>query len=443
MTTAAEALQSKIFQVIAGGQGLPHNSFVSFVGGGIALDQAHMSWATQLPPYAGTQDADNAFAFATIVNTIPPAAGAWQAGTASMAFNYRNVFLNQAIVPEVQLTPAQVQQRDNAQARVEALFDEYTQFQTDWQNANTALQLAIFAPHDATWFQNVLLARQAVGQALTAWQVQGHKSEFEHNRAIVQHFGELGFETVIQNLKDQFDAQFTANVTQAAINFAPVSLFPNNFLEPNGPTWNHFHISQSEFSRYHSTSSTTSSSGFDVPFLFWDVAQGGSTNWTSVNRLNVSSSQIDVDFDFIRVRLDRSDWFDSNLLTSNSWWYPGATKALPQQGGPLFSNGAVPPLTSGQWQMIPTEMLVTRNLRVFTNNFNLQDALAQSSSQNQDSSGFLFWSTSSTSSTSTSNSYHHEFQDPQTLFLPQPQIIAFMCQLMGKEPNPDVNLLPA
>ena len=442
-TSAASALTNKLFQVITGGNGVPPGSFISFVGGGIPLDAAHLSWAAKVPPYVGCQDADNAYAFSTLVNTIPTAAGPWAAGSANMAKAFRDIWLMNAEVPNIPLTPAQVTERDTAQTLVDQKYDAYTQYQNDWANANMMFQLATLAPRDAQYFQNLLLARSQVTAALTAWQAKGAKAEFEHAMATVQHYNDLGFVNAIQNLKNDYDLVYNANVTSGTQRFAPVQLFPNNFLSAGGPKWNKFNLSETEFSRFQSSSSHSYSSGADVGFLFWTVASGGSSGWSHRNQLNINTAQLNVGFEFLRVRLDRSDWFDSFLLTSNAWWWHGATKSNPTFGGPVFSNGAPVPSCQGQWQMIPTDMIVARNLVVDVGAYDLQHSDFASHSQSASSAGFWIFSTSSHSASSTSSSYTHTFQSKSRLVAAQPQIVAFICQLMPKEPNPDYHLLPS
>ena len=92
--------------------------------------------------------------------------------------------------------------------------------------------------------------------------------------------------------------------------------------------------------------------------------------------------------------------------------------------------------------MIPTEMILTRNLTVETTNFDLQNSTFAREAQANASAGFWIFQTKASYSTSTSNQYDHQWQSADTLVSPQPRITAFICQLMPKEPNPDVTLLP-
>src|SRR5262249_45219630 len=122
--TATTALQNKLFQVLTGNQGVPRGSFISFVGGGVALDSNALHWATQAPPYAGDADADAAMNFALEVNTIPNAADDWTAGTSDMSRAYRTIWLTQARVPDVQLSAREKAERATAQKYLDDNVDD-------------------------------------------------------------------------------------------------------------------------------------------------------------------------------------------------------------------------------------------------------------------------------------------------------------------------------
>ncbi|HET9625804.1 MAG TPA: hypothetical protein VFP84_30785 [Kofleriaceae bacterium] len=411
----------------------------------MVLDPSTMGWATKVAPYVGNKDADDAYAFARQVNKIPAGTGIWSPSSADLGRTYRDVWLNNADVPRVNLTAQQQAEYTAAQAYIdnEDKSMAYSSARQNWEFANTNYLLASFMPrNDPSYFATVLQARRDAANALIAWQTQGHKAEYEHNFAIVQHYGELGLLNAIQNLKNDYDNTLTANATSTGTHFAPVQLYPNNFLAANGPAWNKFHISTAELAQFASSSGYKYSSGTDVGFLFWSIAQGGNSGWTQRHWYQMSTSQLDVSFDFLRVRLDRSDWFDSFLLTSNAWFWAGSTVSHPNSLGITFSNGAPPPNTAGSWQMIPTEMIVTRNLRVNAGSFDLKHSDFATQSSSSSSSGFLFWSTSSHSSSSASSNFNASFTSNSEMFAPQPQIVAFVCQLMPREPNPAFGVLP-
>lgn len=441
---AASAIKNKLLQVITGGNGVARGSYISLVPGGLALDSAHMSWATQAAPYAGTPAADNAYAFANVVNTIPTSAGPWVPGTANLARTYRDYWLQNVVVPTVELSGPHKAELESAQAILDSSkYDDYTMYKTEWEMANTNLQLATLSPRDSSYLANMLEARRLANNARTTWQAKGFKSEVERAIATVDHYNGLGLVNAVANLKRDYDQTVEINLTQAGQKFAPVQLYPKNFLAQGGPAWNHYAISESEFSRFQSAGTTKSSGGYDVGFLFWSIAQGGSSSWSSRSQHQVSSAKLKVEFDFMRVNLDRTDWFDTFLLMSPSWRWPDATKTDPDGSYGLLSDGAAPPNTRGPWQMIPTQMIVARNLTVETQGYDLKTTLSSSGWSSSSNSGFLFWSTASGSSSSTSSSYTHSFASNSKLVASQPQIVAFVCQLMPRTPNTDPSLLPS
>jgi len=441
--TATTALQNKLFQVLTGNQGVPRGSFISFVGGGRALDASALHWATITPPYAGDANADAAMNFAQEVNTIPIAADDWTAGTANLSSVFRNIWLTQARVPDVQLSDVEKAERAAAQKFLDDNGDDYQNYQQEWLNANSNLQIAVLTPRsDPNYLQNLLAARRDATTARDDFLTKGHKTQYEHALATVDFYDRVGLQSALQDLINRYDQVDNENLSSTGQNFVPVSIYPNNILEPNGPTWTTFSIQESDFSRFTSNTSTSFSVGAELDFLFWTA--GASFQWGQQRGFtDITSSDLSVSFEFARVRLDRSSWFDSFLLMSNSWWWPGATQSQPTRGGIVFSDGVPPRNTTGQWQMIPTEMILTRNLTVTTHNFDLQHSTFAEQAQASASAGFWIFKTKANYSTSTSSEYDHQWRSADTLFSPQPQIAAFICQLMPKEPNPDVTLLPA
>jgi hypothetical protein len=440
---ATTALQNKLQQVLTGGQAAPRGSFLSFVGGGRAVDEAALNWATKQPPYAGDADADAAMEFAQEVNTIPIAADDWTASTADMSSAYRDIWLSQARVPSVQLSDSDKAEREEAQTYIDEHVSEYEMYGSAWYNANSNLQIAVLTPRsDPNYLPNLLAARRDADRAREEFLTKGHKSLYEHATAVVDFYDRVGLQTALQDLIRRYDSERTENITSTGRNFVPVGLYPNRILGANAVGWNHFRISESEFSRYRTNTTTNVSAGANFNYLFWSA--GADFQWGTERGLtSVTSTNLTVEFDFLRVRLDRSRWFDSFLLKSQSWWWPGATKSRPKFGGINFSDGAPPPRTTGQWQMIPTEMVLTRNLTVTTSGFDLRNSTFAQEANASASAGFWIFKTKANYKTATSREYTHTFTSNDTLSSPQPMISAFICELMPAEPNPDPTLLPA
>lgn len=437
---AATALTNKLYQVLTGGNGVPQNTFISYATPGYAIDFNAMQWATKTPPYVGTADADNAAAFARVVNAIPNGAGNWAPSGADLARTYRDIFLQNMMVPSVPLNDQQTKELTDAQAYVDANYDNYQTYQTTWQQANMSLQIAIMAPRDASYFQNVLMARQAANTAMSDWQAKGHKAALETALSTVNHYTGLGLVNAKNNLEKDFDSVKSVNSTTTGTPFVPVGLFPSHVFTNTSP-WNKFTINASEYSSFQHNVHSNYSSG-SSNWLFWSWGSSNS-GWSNSAFHDIDTSTLSVSFEFMRAHIDRSDWFDTFLLTSNSWWWPGATKSHPTFGGVTFSDGSPPGKNHGQWTMIPTDLLFTRNVVVHSTNYNFKSASWASGWQHSAASGFWIFSNSgSSSSGGSSGSSVQISQDGSSLTIPQPQIAALVCQLIPKEPNPSIALLP-
>ena len=349
--TATTALQNKLFQVLTGNQGVPRGSFISFVGGGRALDSNALHWATQAPPYAGDANADAAMNFAQEVNTIPNAVDDWTVGSSNLSSVYRNIWLTQARVPDVQLS---AQRRPSGQLlRNISMITWMTTrlYREAWLNANSDLQSAVLASRsDPDYLQNLLAARRDSTTARDDFLTKGHKTQYERALATVDFYDRVGLQTALQDLINRYDGVDNENLSSTGQNFVPVAIYPNNILEPGGPAWPTFSIHESDFSRFTRNTSTNFSVGAELDYLFWSA--GASFQWGQQRGFtDITSSGLSVSFEFARVRLNRSSWFDSFLLMSQSWWWPGATQSRPTVASVLFfrtESLLEPPKVSGR-----------------------------------------------------------------------------------------------
>jgi hypothetical protein len=273
---------------------------------------------------------------------------------------------------------------------------------------------------------------------MSDWQGVGHKAEYEEALATVNHLGSLGYSGVIQNLTTMYENSYNNNMDEGGNQFTPVELQPNNFFD-DGVEWNTFSIGENEFSRYQHNSTSNYSSGTGAG-LFWKKDTKESTE--QKDYLHIQTAKLGVTFEYTRVHLDRSLWFDSFLLTSQAWWWAGATQSNPTVGGITFSDGVAPPNTKGTWQMIPTDAIFTRNLEITLSTTNLENNTEITTMKKSHRSGFWIFSTSNSSETTDSVATYDFSASGSTISAPQMQLLALFCELMPKEPNPQVSLLP-
>lgn len=437
----ANAMMSKLYEVLtagghAPGEVLPASSFISFIDGGYPFTSDDLAFLGQGALQQNLAQAKN---FADIVNGIPASVGTWMPSGSSLANAYRTLFLQNAVVPLVQLTPSQQAALTNAKATVKSDYPDYSKYRNAWQNKVAAYQTALQAtpPNQAS----INKARIAVQDALQDWQVEGNKAEFESALATQNQLQGLGFAGVLETLRDDYD-NYAAGFTDpnSGATFAPVMVVPPDFFSDDS-SWNSFTFSSQEVDKYSSDNKVSWGGGLAgmEDLFFWGVSTSGTTEWKSSS---MSSDNLSVSFEYLRVALDRTAWFDPFLMQSRTWWWSDATPSNPITQ-PIFSDGQPPPNTTGQWQMIPTDVLFTRNLTVNLDMSNTENQSSMTNIQEQADVKFLIWTVASENVhyQSSSSSYHFQKTD-SGIFAPQMQMIAFLCSLMPKEPNPDTSVMP-
>jgi hypothetical protein len=440
--TIAAALEERFYREIISSPGVASDSFICFMDGTISISAVHMKWVMQEPlfgPSTAVQDddADDARNFAIIANTIPAIGTPWSASTTSLGPTFRS-WLDAAVVPKVELSPDEERRLQEARKTIREGADLYYQYEFRWREAQRARQEAIRDTVSGPDHQKlVLTTKQAAEKAMLDWQVRGGKSRFESAVALKEYYLSLsqGLQSALAALRESYDKVFGMNRTRNGEHFTPVRLIPHDLFE-GGASWISVSVQMGELPLRQETTSLRHGSGLDMP-LFW-ISDSGSQR---VRFSGINTSKVAVSFEFLYGGIDRSAWFDSLLLTSNSWWWNGATKSHPTFGGPMFSNGDPLPDTQGQWQMIPVGIIFTRNLVVTTEGFDLGMSEFVSRARSSATAGFWIFTVRNTVGSPLAGGYDFELETGSILRVPQVQIAAVVCQLMPKEPNPDPTLL--
>jgi hypothetical protein len=146
-----------------------------------------------------------------------------------------------------------------------------------------------------------------------------------------------------------------------------------------------------------------------------------------------------LSFDWIRSAINRGDWFDTMLLTSRSWSWPGASRGDPTAGGRLFSDGAPPPETRGDWPLIPTELVFARRLTLVGD----EDAVSSFSARAEEveEAGSWIFTLRRSMASSLAAPFHLRETAPGRLESDGSSLFAIVCRCLPKEPDPDPSLL--
>jgi hypothetical protein len=421
---AVQALRSKLFKVLTSSD-TPIGYYLSFAPGGFPQSDYTLSFLKD------PSQVDLWFDFSQLVNAVPLSAGDFSMGGTLLWDRYSD-WLARYEPPPFSLTPDEEKKLRSAEEYIDKNFDAYGDHETLWSNAFFEWQtLVVMPPADRPKNYSTLLAKAkaAMDQAKRAWDIKGHRSQYETEYAIVQDLSERDPVRTKQRLKSQLGTALKA----PGGDFYQTRIIPTTLLDP-GFTWPHFTFSHNETHEYSKESSVKWGANVTVGALLWN-ATADSEGKLENHEQNSDVNNMSMEFDLLRAPILRP-WFSTYLLFSQAWKWGSSSPENPS-GGDLLSDGNLP--ASGSWQMIPTEAIFVRNLKVkldMTSKVN-KDSLTETKSSLIAEGGWGPIKIKGTVETKQGSKQFDFVEETDGFSCPQPQIIAFFCVLMPKEPNPN------
>lgn len=422
---AVLALRSKIFKILTSSS-TPAGAFLSFLPGGIPQSEYTLKFLKD--PEATEQ----AFDFAQIVNNIPMSTGDWVQSGSPMWDIYKE-WLEQYIPPAFSLTPDEVKKLEEAEDYVSANFDTYTKYQQVYNNCYCdlyTLQIMPLADRPKDYNTQLMKARMALDSAKKSWDIQGHKSKYETQYAIMQDLSERDPERVKQQLKEKLGSPISVDKGD----YYPTTISPANLLD-SGFQWNKYTFFANEIEQYSKDSTRSWGANASVGALLWSASVDHEGR-KEYHEQQSDTSNMSVEFEMIRTPILRS-WFTNFLLFSRAWKWAASNPDDPSGGNP-FSNGLLP--AEGRWPMIPTEAIIVRNLKVKLDMSSSVNKASLLETKTATSGGYGPFSIKGNVQTSDGTKSYEFSESGDGIVCEQPQIIAFFCTLMPKEPNPNWKL---
>lgn len=217
--------------------------------------------------------------------------------------------------------------------------------------------------------------------------------------------------------------------------------YPRNLYYPKYATWidpklswTKVSFSQKDFSQTTTNGSTSSGGGLGASYGLFSIggSASGSSDWKSLNQ-DVSS--ISVSFEVLRVNIERP-WMDTMVFYSNAWrWGCG----LSVTDKPVISDGGDPSKgqqLTGIMPLLPTGMLVARNLKVSMNVSSFLQNTVNSQSSAGGSVSFGPFSLGGSRKSSNNTDHVHATATGTGVSFAAPQIIGFFVEVLPKTPNP-------
>ena len=217
---------------------------------------------------------------------------------------------------------------------------------------------------------------------------------------------------------------------------APKGRFYPAFLEPPVSAWAtgggftacHFDSTDNQWNSF--SSSTSWSGGISVSWGLFSFGASASESHQTTSSDHEFNKTV-IDFELMRVRVNRDSWFDPALITTRSWKWKN------NQANPLC-DGANPP--DGLMPLIVTEVLVARNVKI------VGDFSKETASWTRDqvtaggSIGFGPFSIGGSYSSDVQTARKTTVGEDGSISAPDPQIIGFFASVLPNVPNPDPNI---
>lgn len=422
---AVQALRSKLLKILTSSD-TATGYYFSFAPGGFPQSDYTLQFLTD--PTA----IDQAFAFSYLANTVPMSTGDFSLSGTVIWDKYAD-WLNRYTPPPFSLTPDEQAKLAGAEAYIDANYMDYVKYQSAWQNTYFDWQTLVVMPkadRPSNYATLLAKAKAAMDTAKKTWDVLGHRSTFETNYATVQDLCERDPVVTKQRLKDKLGSPLNA----PGGDYYQTILTPANLLDP-AFKWPHFTFFQDETHQYSQDNTRAWGGNISVGSLLWS-ASAGTDGRQEYHEKQTDTMSMSMEFDLLRAPIIRP-WFSTYLLFSQGWKWANSTKDNPTGGDP-FSDGNLP--ASGNWQMIPTEAIFVRNLKVkidMQSEANKESLLETHSAFEGGWGPFKIKGSVDTKD----GKKQYDFKEQKDGFTcEQPQIIGFFCALMPKEPNPNWSL---
>jgi hypothetical protein len=448
------SLLSKIYSLlvtpdsVTGTDSLNKNAFVSFCVPGIPVPASALDFLNLKTKY----DFEAAARFSRFVNFAPKPTGFW-VGTGAEIWQIYQDALNSAIVEPRQLNEEQAQELKAAQKKLyiyksvvdpntgtithtsepSLLMSDYNKYRKEYNDAVIALNKVIMTvtndPDNNEAAQELALNgqvyRQNVDAALQQWNTV--KNTVEVAQETIANFSSDGPLLLFQSIRNDLGVMKMTDSLKGV--FYPTTYFPDQFWNSDG--WSVFTTSESEEHSYWHDETTSWGGGASAGWGLWSSSVGVSHTDTR-HYDSCSTKNYKISFDLIQVPLVRP-WLNPMLFTNRAWKL--------QNGVEVLSDGNPIPSTSGTLPLLPTSVLIIRNLSL---SFDMTDTANTSYSSETHASGSVGWGPFSLrggyDSVSTGGTHDYKSNN-EGITCPGMQVIGFVCDLVPKSPNADFALL--
>lgn len=444
MSAADQAVPNAVPRKFTSSQEKP---FVSYCTPGFPLDDLDFGNLT-------TQDQVNRCSFfSQFVNSIPAPSGTWQL-TNDKSWDIYELALRQVRLPVPTLSDReeQILKRAEAFVREEVEVTDPFTLETKREVRNTmAVQMydRLFTAYAAAvrrmnnsrisaitnptpenvldWTNNGPLYEQEAFNAYSNWGSAGYRDYVTQANGIIANLMGRGSFALYDRMRAQYAG--AAKKDLLGNTFYPTFAYPPKIIGPEfDGSWTKFSFSSREVSTFESKESKSWGGGVGTSFGLWSFGASASYSEERTHQ-KADVDEFELFVDLIQVPILRP-WMTSWIFSSRGW------KGLNELNQPGSISTGQHPL-GGFMPILPTSMIVARNLRVNTNMESVDNKTFKSETNASARVGWGPFSLRGNYSSSSQSASHNYSSDSTGMTCRGAQVIAFVCDVLPLSPDPD------
>ena len=452
------SLTQKIAQILtapdrAAPSSAPAAPFLSVAAPGVPLGGSDLDFGDM----ATRAEIDANAAFSRMVDNVPSPQGFWTL-TARKVWDVYEDAVTQVRLPASALSARQQRELDDAlallsctatirsaQARAKARqvvrdtpeMAAYMQHQTAYVaalSARNGMEIQANCPGASNslvqdWARNGASYESLVRGAHDSWVADGYKDNVEAAVGVVRRLAALGPERLYRSLRATFATAELADSTGKV--FLPTFIYPTD--PPTGlmtalkASWTPFEFTLQDVHTFQPDGRVSSGGSAGAGWGLWSA---GSSVWYGAGQRTFpcDTTGLMVQAELLPVPLSRP-WMRPEIFPSRGWRW-----ALPVGSGPV-SDGGTPPM--GQMPLLPTAVVLAQNVMI---NLDMTAGPNASSWSSVSSGASVGWGPFSIQGNGThlgAATASHFTRSDGGISVPGPQIVAFVCEVLGRSPDPD------
>ncbi len=376
---------------------------------------------------------DDLYALSILFNPVPQFSWVYKPAASTVSNSYSSI-LDYKEAPLTSLTPEQKKKVADAEKVLADYKDDYDKYQGEYWVALDAFDAAT-----ATARNGGAPVPPSLGLKLQAakrnWDGLGHRAKVDSATAVLAELEALEPSSFWYRLRERYDAG--TKTASLGSNFQANGFSPpyQSWLGDKG--WTQFTFDQKDMDNQQRSELISAGGGLDVSYGIFRVSGEGSYEEDS-KFVKIKETELKFSAKLMRVAIDRG-WMNPLVLSSRAWrWLEGSPVygTVLSTGGDVF--GDVNP--TGEMTVIPTAAILCKDLKV---EGRFEDTLVEEMNRIIQANGSVGIGPFSISGRF--NMENHSGSAKGTIAnngiaAPDLQMIALICQVLPKLPDPDPSL---